>query len=84
MKYWYVNIGIQVGELEFSSKSVHKTTAKEEDFDGDAYAKDFYGFPDDPDNNDGSYYFDCGNQCVELYECKEITKQDYIVLSRYP
>jgi hypothetical protein len=81
MRYWYLNIHIQCGEHEFHSQSYQKTKGKEE-FDSEDYAKDFYGMADDPDNDDGSYYFDCGNLCVEVYVCKEITKKEYDVLTK--
>ena len=82
MRYWFLNIQVRQGEYEFNQKSVHKTP-KDEEFDAEEYAKDYYGFADDPDNDDGSYYFNCGNVCVEVYKIQEITQKEYNVLNRY-
>jgi len=84
MKYWYLNLHIQVGEYEFYSKSVHKTKDNE-DFDAEEYAKDFYGGNDDPDdeNYTGTYYFNGGEVAVQVYDCHSITKKAYDTLRNF-
>lgn len=86
MKYWFLKLSIRVGEYEFYSTSLHKQPASDKDFDSEvfaeAYAADFYGCPDD-DNEGGSYYFDCGNLCVEVYAMKEITEKEYKVIGKF-
>ena len=87
MKYWFLKLLIRQGEYEFYSMSTHKQQANEKDFDmatfSEAYAADFYGCPDDPDDTGGSYYFDCGNLCVEVYSRQEVTKKEYETLGKF-
>jgi hypothetical protein len=81
MKYWYVVIEVSIGEYEYLSKSVHKTSGKEE-FDLNEYAQGFYG-DEGEELDEGVYEFDCGCVIASAHTCEEITKQEYEVLRKY-
>jgi hypothetical protein len=81
MKYWYLDLKIIHGEVEIHSKTAHKTTAFEGDFDANDYAQDYY----DGGESDGfgGFNFSCGEINVSVYKCEEITIREYDVLSRF-
>jgi len=81
MRYWFLKLKIQHGEYEFYSASLHKTN--KEKFDAEAYARDFYGDPDDPDNTDGTYYCNGGELAVQVYTFEEIKKAEYNTLGKF-
>lgn len=82
MRYWYLDIKIINGEYEFHSRSTQKTKAQEE-FDGEAYVADFYGFAEGKDEGSDYYSFNCGNIACQVYSLQEISKEEYRILNKY-
>ena len=79
MRYWYLDIEITCGEYEFHSKSLHVTKGNK--FDEDTYVKGFYG--DEPDEDDGTYYFFAGEIACQVSDIREITKKQHDILQDF-
>jgi hypothetical protein len=87
-KFVFLQVGIQSGEYEFNSKSVHelhhRTNIKKF---AQKYVKGFYGGKafqyDKPADPDGTWYFNAGEIAVELDKIEEITREEYQALSKF-
>jgi len=79
MRYWVLKTGIQNGEYEYNSLSLQQTKGKEE-FDAEAYVKDFYADGGEETYGKGTYYFNGGEVACWVEGLKEITKKEYDVL----
>ena len=79
MRYWFLKLEVRAGEYEVTTSSVHKTNRKEE-FDSEDYAQNFWN---EGEEQDGTYFFDCGCIAVSVWDCKEITKKEYDVMEKY-
>ena len=94
MKYAFLNIKIISGEYEFSSMGVHEmpngTNLDEFALD---YLSDFYGSPDEPeteleieeakDHHSNYRSFNGGEVAARVKEVREITEEEYNVLSKF-
>lgn len=82
-RYWLLKLVITIGDYEFFDKSLHKCKGE---FDGENYAKNFYGDADEPDvdfDADGVYYFNGAELAVSVFGMKELTKKEYEVMNKY-
>ena len=82
MKRIFLNLKIQNGEYEYNSKSVHTVNEGviNENF-AQSYASIFY---DKPAHRDGDvHYFHGGEVAVKVYEVKDISEEEFNVLSKF-
>ena len=81
MRYWFLKMEIQSGDYTVDTSSVHKTP-KQEEFDGNAYAQDFWNDGEET-YGDGIYYFDCGCIACSVIRLTEITKKEYDIMRKH-
>jgi len=81
-KFVFIELHIQNGEYEYTSKSVHEIPVeiKLDDF-GEEYAKGFYGKYSYSDR--GSHYFNGGEVAVENKGVMVIATDEYHVLNKF-
>lgn len=81
-KFIFLTVKIQNGEYEYYSSSLHKIgESKDKNQFAEKHAKTFYSNFSHED--DGTYYFNAGEVATQLYEVKEITENEYNVLSKF-
>ena len=80
MRYWFVAIETRCGEYEFMTK-VAIAERSNKDFDAEEYARGFYG--GEMYEDDARYYFNGGEIACCVYDCKEITKEEFSVLRKF-
>lgn len=85
MKYAFLNIKIICGEYHFNSMSVHELLPDDYDFEifAKEYASDFYGSPDEVDPTSNYFDFNGGEVSCKVQEVREITEEEYNVLSKF-
>ena len=81
-KYIVLNLKIQNGEYEYSSKTIHEIP-EEVNIDEftEEYASEFYSKFSHEDS--GTYYFNGGEVAVRVRGYSVITKQEYKILLKY-
>lgn len=81
-KILFIEVEIQNGEYEYFSQSLHTVplNTNENEF-GENHAKTFYS--NFSHEEGGSYYFSGGEVATTLYKAKEITEEEFKVLSKF-
>jgi hypothetical protein len=82
-KYLFVSLHIQNGEYEHYSNSVHVVdeTTDSEKFAEDHAGINFYGSENYKEDN--AYYYFGGSIAVSVNDFREISEEDFNVLSRF-
>lgn len=81
MRYWFVIIEVRQGDINCLCKSVYSTKGKTE-FDLNAHAKEYFGGAEDTEN-EGRYEINGGEVLVSAHSCKEMTKKEFDIVSKY-
>jgi hypothetical protein len=83
MKYLFVNVGIRQGEYSFNSLSVHEVENSiiPDEF-GRKYAQNFYHDDAEKDDSENEEYWH-DSLITYLNECKEISLEEYQILSNF-
>jgi hypothetical protein len=80
MKHVFIKLKIQCGEYEFYALSVHITSFTPNVY-AESYAQNFYG--SNHYQIDNAYYYYGGEVAVSVYEYREITADNYNILTQF-
>ncbi len=81
MNYYYLEVGVRTGELEFTVPSVCALKGKGAALFLEERAKTFYG--GEPFLQDGEWYFNGGEHCTYSNTVRTITKKEFDVLKNF-
>ena len=81
MKHLFIVIEVQEGEFEHTHKILHTTNCENLQFAAEWYTAHFWGFGS-RDFDDEWWWWD-GEHCGSLYSWKEVSEEDFKVLSKY-